>query len=53
VRAGSIEAYAVTAKKRLAMAPDIPTVDEAGIAEVLLIDLVCILGTQRHTAGRD
>jgi len=31
VRAGSIEAYAVTAKKRLAMAPDIPTVDEAGL----------------------
>jgi tripartite-type tricarboxylate transporter receptor subunit TctC len=31
VRAGSIKAYAVTAKKRLAMAPDIPTVDEAGL----------------------
>jgi tripartite-type tricarboxylate transporter receptor subunit TctC len=31
VRAGSIRAYAVTAKKRLAMAPDIPTVDEAGL----------------------
>jgi len=33
VRAGSIKAYAVTAKKRLAMAPDIPTVDEAGLPE--------------------
>jgi tripartite-type tricarboxylate transporter receptor subunit TctC len=31
VRAGSIKAYAVTAKSRLASAPDIPTVDEAGL----------------------
>jgi tripartite-type tricarboxylate transporter receptor subunit TctC len=30
VRAGRIKAYAVTAKERLAAAPDIPTVDEAG-----------------------
>ena len=30
VRAGSIKAYAVTAKNRSAAAPDIPTVDEAG-----------------------
>ncbi len=30
VRAGTIKAYAVTAKARLAAAPDIPTVDEAG-----------------------
>jgi tripartite-type tricarboxylate transporter receptor subunit TctC len=33
VRAGRINAYAVTAKKRLAMAPDIPTVDEAGLPD--------------------
>src|SRR5262245_56307352 len=32
VRAGSIKAYAVTAKERLASAPDIPTVDEAGLS---------------------
>ena len=32
VRAGNIKAYAVTAKTRLAAAPDIPTVDEAGLA---------------------
>jgi len=32
VRAGSIKAYAVTAKSRLAAAPDIPTVDEAGLS---------------------
>jgi tripartite-type tricarboxylate transporter receptor subunit TctC len=30
VRAGTIRAYAVTAKKRLTSSPDIPTVDEAG-----------------------
>jgi tripartite-type tricarboxylate transporter receptor subunit TctC len=31
VRAGTIRAYAVTGKIRLAAAPDIPTVDEAGL----------------------
>jgi tripartite-type tricarboxylate transporter receptor subunit TctC len=31
VRAGRIRAYAVTAKTRLAAAPEIPTVDEAGL----------------------
>jgi len=31
VRSGDIKAYAVTANKRLASAPDIPTVDEAGL----------------------
>jgi tripartite-type tricarboxylate transporter receptor subunit TctC len=31
VRAGTIKAYAVMAKTRLAAAPDIPTVDEAGL----------------------
>lgn len=31
VRAGKIRAYAVTATKRLSSAPDIPTVDEAGV----------------------
>ena len=31
VRAGAIKAYAVTAKSRLPAAPDIPTVDEAGL----------------------
>lgn len=30
-RAGRVRAYAVTAKTRLASAPDIPTVDEAGL----------------------
>jgi len=31
VRSGKIRAYAVTAKARMAAAPDIPTVDEAGL----------------------
>ena len=31
IRAGAIKAYAVTSKYRLAVAPDIPTVDEAGL----------------------
>ena len=31
VRAGKLRAYAVTAKTRLSAAPDIPTVDEAGL----------------------
>jgi len=31
VQAGSIKAFAVTAKNRLAVAPDIPSVDEAGL----------------------
>jgi tripartite-type tricarboxylate transporter receptor subunit TctC len=31
VRAGTVKAYAVTAPTRLASAPDIPTVDEAGL----------------------
>ena len=31
VRAGSIKAFAVTAKNRLAVAPDIPSMDEAGL----------------------
>ena len=31
VRAGTIKAYATTAKARLAAAPDIPTADEAGL----------------------
>jgi tripartite-type tricarboxylate transporter receptor subunit TctC len=32
VRTGAIKAYAVTAKSRLPAAPDIPTVDEAGLS---------------------
>jgi tripartite-type tricarboxylate transporter receptor subunit TctC len=32
VRAGRIKVYAVTAEKRLTLAPDIPTADEAGLS---------------------
>jgi tripartite-type tricarboxylate transporter receptor subunit TctC len=32
VKAGSVKAFAVTAKERLAAAPEVPTVDEAGLA---------------------
>jgi tripartite-type tricarboxylate transporter receptor subunit TctC len=32
LRSGSIKAYAVMARSRLARAPEIPTVDEAGLA---------------------
>jgi tripartite-type tricarboxylate transporter receptor subunit TctC len=32
VRGGNLQAYAVTSRTRLAVAPDIPTVDEAGLA---------------------
>src|SRR5260370_23190198 len=35
VRAGSIKALAVAAKSRLAAAPNIPTMDEAGVPRVL------------------
>ena len=31
VRAGALKSYAVTAKQRIAVAPDIPTADEAGM----------------------
>jgi tripartite-type tricarboxylate transporter receptor subunit TctC len=31
VRGGNVKAYAVTSRTRLASAPDIPTVDEAGL----------------------
>jgi tripartite-type tricarboxylate transporter receptor subunit TctC len=31
IAAGNIKVYAITAKERLAIAPDIPTVDEAGL----------------------
>jgi tripartite-type tricarboxylate transporter receptor subunit TctC len=34
VRAGTIKVYAVTAEKRLAAAPDIPTVAEAGLPKL-------------------
>jgi len=51
VRAGKMRAYAVTAKARLASAPEIPTVDEAGLPGILHVGLERHLGAQRHTQG--
>jgi tripartite-type tricarboxylate transporter receptor subunit TctC len=36
VRAGAIKAYAVTAKSRLASAPEIPTADQAGLPGLIM-----------------
>jgi len=36
IRADTIKAYAVTARRRLTIAPDIPTVDEAGLSGLYL-----------------
>lgn len=36
IRAGTVRAYAVLAKRRLTIAPDIPTVDEAGLSGLYL-----------------
>lgn len=36
IRAGRIKAYAITAKRRMALAPDVPTSDEAGLPDFYL-----------------
>lgn len=36
IKAGTVKAYAVTARRRLTIAPDIPTVDEAGLSGLYL-----------------
>jgi len=54
VRAGSIKAFAVTAKNRLAVAPDIPSVDEAGLPGLyfsLWAGLFAPRGTPNHIIG--
>jgi tripartite-type tricarboxylate transporter receptor subunit TctC len=51
VRAGTVKAYAVTADTRLAAAPDIPTVAEAGLARLQITSWNGIWvpkGTPRH-----
>ena len=40
VRGGSVKAFAVTAAKRLAVAPEIPSVDDAGLPGILCARLV-------------
>ena len=51
VRAGTIKAYAVTAKHRLAAAPEIPTVDEAGLPGFYISLWHALLGAQGHAEG--
>ena len=42
LRLGNIKAFAVTAKTRLASAPDVPTVDEAGLREFYLSNWIAV-----------
>ena len=51
VRAGSIKAYAVAAGRVWQAAPEIPTVDEAGMPGILRSDLVCAFCTQEDPGG--
>jgi len=54
VRDGKIKAYAVTSNRRSAAAPNIATVDEAGLPGLhLSLSLGRIVGSQRHVQGRD
>ena len=48
LRAGTIRAYAVTAKERSPVAPEVPTVDEAGLPG-LYIDIWCGLWAPKGT----
>ena len=50
VRTGTIKAYAVAAKHRLATAPDIPTVDEAA-CQGSIFHLACAVGAQGDAKG--
>jgi tripartite-type tricarboxylate transporter receptor subunit TctC len=55
VRAGAINAYAVAAKKRLREAPDIPTVDEAGLPGFYIsswFGLWAPRGTPKNVVGK-
>jgi tripartite-type tricarboxylate transporter receptor subunit TctC len=55
VRGRTIRAYAVTAKKRLVSAPDIPTVDEAGLPDFYIAvwhGLRAPKGTPKEVIGK-
>ena len=52
VRAGTIKAYAVTAPSRLPAAPDIPTVDEAGLPNFYMSAWQGFLGAESNAKGR-
>ena len=53
VKSGDLKTYAVTAKTRLAIAPDIPTTDEAGLAGYYFYFWHALWGAQGHAEGRD
>jgi tripartite-type tricarboxylate transporter receptor subunit TctC len=55
VRAGTIKAYALTAKTRLPAAPDIPTVDEAGLSGLYALNWQALFvpkGTSKEAVTR-
>jgi tripartite-type tricarboxylate transporter receptor subunit TctC len=55
VRAGTIKAYALTAKSRLPVAPDIPTVDEAGLSGLYALNWQAVFvpkGTPKDVVTR-
>jgi tripartite-type tricarboxylate transporter receptor subunit TctC len=55
VRAGTIKAYALTAKTRFAAAPDIPTVDEAGLSGLYALNWQAVFvprGTPRYVVTK-
>ena len=55
VRAGAVKAFAVMAKNRLAAAPDIPTVDEAGVPGLYALGwfgLFAPKGTPKNIIGK-
>jgi tripartite-type tricarboxylate transporter receptor subunit TctC len=55
VRSGAIKAFVVTARKRLAVAPEIPTVDESGLPGLQILGwfgLFAPKGTPRDIIGK-
>ena len=51
-RAGGIKAFAVLSEKRWFAAPDVPTIDEAGVPGVHFPVLARTVGAQGHAQGR-
>ena len=52
VRSGTLKAFAMTADKRSAVVPDVPTTDEAGLPGFRFLFLARILGAEGHAEGR-
>ena len=52
VKNGLIKAFAIAGKDRSPVVPDVPTVDEAGLAGILLLLLARALGAEGHAEGR-